>query len=50
MVSEVVRISRNREKSYSDRTHNNNSNDTLILYHGVRQVVKIPKTEGKILQ
>ena len=39
MVSEVVRISRNREKPYSDRTHAT-ATTTTTLYHGVRLVVK----------
>ena len=48
----VVRISRNRENLTAiELTHTTTTTTTnLILYHGVRLVVRIPETEGKILQ
>ena len=45
----VVRISRNRENLTAIKSTTTMTID-LILYHGVRLVVRIPETEGKILQ
>ena len=45
----VVRISRNRENLTAIESATTTTID-LILYHGVRLVVRIPETEGKILQ
>ena len=50
MVSEVVRISRNRENLTVIESTTTTTTTDLILYHGVRLVVRIPETEGKILQ
>ena len=50
MVSEVVRISRNRENLTVIELTTTTTTTDLIHYHGVRQVVRIPETEGKILQ
>ena len=51
MVSEVVRISRNRENLTAIKsTTTTTMTIDLILYHGVRLVVRIPGTEGKTLQ
>ena len=50
MVSEVVRISRNRENLTVIESTTTTTMTDLILYHGVRLVVRIPETEGKILQ
>ena len=47
MVSEVVRISRNKEKPYSDRTHNNNNNDRSDTLSWCQTSGKI---QGGILQ
>ena len=47
----VVRISRNRENLTAiESTTTTTMTIDLILYHGVRLVVRIPETEGKILQ
>ena len=47
----VVRISRNRENlTVIESTTTTTTTVDLILYHGVRLVVRIPETEGKILQ
>ena len=50
MVSEVVWISRNRETLTAIESTTTTTTTDLILYHGVRLVVRIPETEGKILQ
>ena len=51
MVSEVVRSSRNWEDfTVIELAQQQQRLTDLILYHGVRQVVRIPETEGKILQ
>ena len=46
----VVRISRNRENLTAIESTTTTTTTDLILYHGVRLVVRIPETEGKILQ
>ena len=51
MVSEVGGISRNRKNLTAIKSTTTTTMTTdLILYHGVRLVVRIPETEGKILQ
>ena len=45
----VVRISRNRENLTVIESTTTTRTD-LILYHGVRLVLRIPETEGIILQ
>ena len=49
MVSEVG-FSRNWENLTAIESTTTTTMTNLILYHGVRLVVRIPETEGKILQ